>query len=62
MFHRHSFEELNRTRFIYINIQGIKQTLLSIVIYNKYICPKKEKQQYIFVGTARMFIEPSAKH
>uniref|UniRef100_A0A8C5C5S8 Forkhead box N4 n=1 Tax=Gadus morhua TaxID=8049 RepID=A0A8C5C5S8_GADMO len=28
--------------------------------YNKYICQKKEKQQYIFVGTGRMFIEPSA--
>ena len=29
---------------------------------NQYICQKKEKQQYIAVGTAKMFIEPSAKH
>ena len=25
-------------------------------------CQKKEKQQYIAVGTVRMLIEPSAKH
>ena len=46
---------------IYINIEGIK-TLLSKATYNNYICEKKEKQQYISVGTVRMFIEPSAKH
>ena len=28
----------------------------------KSICQKKEKQRYISVGTARMFIEPGAKH
>ena len=27
-----------------------------------YIYLKKEKQQYISVGTVRMFIEPRAKH
>ena len=31
--------------------------LLSKVTYSKYICEKKEKQQYISVGTVRMFIE-----
>ena len=30
--------------------------------YNKHIFQKKEKQQYITVGTVRMFIEQSAKH
>ena len=30
--------------------------------YNKSICWKKEKQQYIAVGKVRMFIEPSGKH
>ena len=36
--------------------------LLSKATYDKYIFQKKEKQQYIAVGTVRMFIEPSAKH
>ena len=31
--------------------------LLSKATYNKYICQKKEKQQYIAVGTVRMFME-----
>ena len=34
--------------------------LLSKATYNKYICPKEEKQ-YISVGTVKMFTEPSAK-
>jgi hypothetical protein len=34
----------------------------NVLIYNKYICQKKEKQQYISVGTVRMFIEPGARH
>ena len=29
---------------------------------NKYICQKKEKEQYIAVGTVRIFIEPGAKN
>ena len=36
--------------------------LLSKATSNKCICQKKEKQQYIVVGTVRKFIEPSAKH
>ena len=36
--------------------------LLSKATYDKYIFQKKEKQQYIAVGTVRLFIEPSAKH
>ena len=48
--------------YIYIYIQGIQQTLLSKATYSKYICRKKEKQEYVSVGTVRMFIEPSAKH
>ena len=43
-------------------IQGIYQTLLSKATYDKLICKKKEKQQYIAVSTVRMFIEPSVKH
>ena len=46
---------------MYINIQSVKQTLLSKAIY-RYICQKKEKQQLISVDTVRMFIEPRAKH
>ena len=38
-------------------IQGVYQTLLPKTTYNKYICPKKEKQQYIAVATVRMFKE-----
>ena len=45
--------------YIDIYIKGIEQTLVSEVAYNNYICQKKE-QQYIAVGTVRMFIEPSA--
>ena len=30
--------------------------------YNKYICQKKEKQQYTAVGTERMFIETNDEH
>ena len=48
--------------YIYIYIEGIKQTLLSEATYNKYISQKKEKQQYITVCKVRMFIEPRAKH
>ena len=48
--------------YIHVYIEGIQQTLLSKASYNKYICQKKEKLQYISVGTERMFIEPSAKH
>ena len=47
---------------VYVHIEGIKQTLLSKASYNKYICQKKQKQQYITVGTVRMFLEPSTKH
>ena len=36
--------------------------LLSKETYNKYICQKKEKQQYIAVGKVNVFVEPSAKH
>ena len=36
--------------------------LLSKATYKKYICQKKENQQYIAVGTVKMFIEPSAKN
>ena len=36
--------------------------LLSKATYNKNICQKKEKQQYIAVGTVILFIEASAKH
>ena len=36
--------------------------LLSKVTYNKYICQKKEEEQFIAVGTVRMFIEPSANN
>ena len=43
-------------------IYCVYQTLLYKATYNKDICQKKEKQQYITVGTVRMFIEPSAKH
>ena len=51
------------TLIIDLPIQGFKQTPLSKVTYNfKCICQKKEKQQYISVGTVRMFIEPSAKY
>ena len=46
--------------YIHINIQGVQQTLLSKATYNQYICQKKGKQQYISVGTVRMFIEQSA--
>ena len=35
---------------------------LSKATYNKFVCQKKEKPQYISVGTVRMSIEPSAKH
>ena len=38
----------------YINIHRVKQMLLSKA---KYICQKKEKQQYIAVGIVRMVIE-----
>ena len=31
-------------------------------LYPETICRRKEKQQYIAVGTVRMFIEPRAKH
>ena len=48
--------------YIHIYIQGVQQTLLSKATYNQYICQKKGKQQYISVGTVRMFIEQSAKH
>ena len=40
-------------------IKDIQQTLLSNATYNKYICLKKEKQQYITVDTEEMFIETS---
>ena len=46
---------------IYINIDGLQQTLSSTT-HNKYICQKKEKRLYIAAGTGRMLIEPSAKH
>ena len=39
---------------IYIDIEGIQQTLLSKATYSKYICQKKEKQQYITVSTVKM--------
>ena len=34
-----------------IYIQGIQLKLLPKETYNKYICQKKEKQQFIAVGT-----------
>ena len=37
-------------------------TLLSEANFKKYICQKKEKQQYTAVGTVRMFIEPNTKY
>ena len=37
-----------------IYIEVVYQVLLSKATYNKYICQKKEKQQYITVGTVRM--------
>ena len=37
-------------------------TLLSKATYNKNVCQKKVKQQFIAVGTLKMFMEPSAKH
>jgi hypothetical protein len=42
----------------------MEQTILSKATYNNYISKKKErkKQQYITVGSVRMFREPSAKH
>ena len=46
-----------------LHIQGLQYpTRLSNSTYNKLIRQKKAKQQYISVGTVRMFIEPSAKH
>ena len=42
---------------IYIYIQGIYQILLSKAPHSKYNCPKKEKQEYIAVGTV-----PSTKN
>jgi hypothetical protein len=46
---------------IYIDIEGIQQTLLSKATYSKYICQKKEKQQYLAIGTVRMFREISGQ-
>ena len=43
---------------ILINIKGVQQMLLSKATHNKSICQKKGKQQYISVGSVRMFIEP----
>ena len=48
--------------YIYIYIEGVKQMLLSQVTWDGYVCQKKEKQQYISVGTVRMFPEPRANH
>ena len=47
-----------------VYIEGVEpsETLLSKATHNMYICQNKEQQQYITVGTVRMFIEPSAKH
>ena len=42
----------------YINIQRVKQTLLSKATYNKYICKKKEKQQYIADDRAHLIGYP----
>ena len=36
--------------------------LLSEAADNKYICQKKEEQQYIAVSTVKMLIKPSANH
>ena len=48
---------------IYLHLHsGLLAAALSKAIYNKYTWQKKEKQQYIAVGTVRMFIETSAKH
>ena len=40
----------------------ISFTVKFTVKFVKVIRQKKEKQQYIAVGTIRMFIEPIAKH
>ena len=44
---------------VYIHIdmkaRGIEQVLKSKATYNKYVCPKKEKQ-YVAVGTVRTFM------
>ena len=57
---KHTYVDLTCTSYIYI--KGIQQALISKATYNKYICLKKGKQQYLAVGTVRLFIEPSAKH
>ena len=48
-------------QYLNIYIQDIQQMLLFKTTYDKYISQKKEKQQYISVGTVRMFIGPSAR-
>ena len=60
--HTASPNDSSRSALYLHYIQGIKQTLLSKATYNKYICQKKQKLQYIAVGTVRMFIEPIAEH
>ena len=49
-------------RPVYAHIQGVEQMLLSEEIYYKYISQREEEQQYITVGTVRMFIGTRAKH
>ena len=46
--------------YIYIHLHLADAFIQSAL--HKNICQKKEKQQYIALGTERMFIEPSAKH
>ena len=58
--HTENESEFFRTCVFYI--EGVQKTFLSKVTYNKCICHKKEKQQYVAVGRVRMFIEPSVEH
>ena len=46
----------------YIYIEGVQADAVVQSDHNKYICKKKEKQQYITVGKVMMFLEISAKN
>ena len=47
---------------IHIYTLGVVQAFLSKATYNKYLVRRREKQQYIAVGTVIMFREQRAKH
>ena len=53
---------LGLLRFIYINIYIEGVLSKATLVQWKLISQKKEKQQYIAVGTVRISIAPSAKH